>query len=389
MNYTANTPEGTRDLLFAECRDRRRVQDDLNALFRRRSYAEIITPEVEYYDLFIRSGNPMPQEAMLKIIDRSGKIMVMRPDCTTPIARVAATKLGSVPLPQRLYYSQTVFRSGDAHKAASSEIAQCGVELIGASGKKADMEMVAMAVDALRACGLTSFHIELGHVGFFRSLAAGMDMDPSETEQMRRLIEGKNFAALNDLLEPYAGRPACAALRRLSHLFGGAEVLKEGEALAPGSEALCYLRTLYEELKAAGYADYIRFDLGLVHQIDYYTGVVFRGYVEGAGNAVLSGGRYDALVGAFGRPAQATGFAIDVDAVAGCLPSAALPVLESVVHYEDGLLARALAEVDGRAPGSCELSPCRTLESTLKLAREKGACTVLILDENGRREVRL
>lgn len=387
MNYTANTPEGTRDRLFAECRDRRQVQDALTTLFRRRSYAEVITPEVEYYDLFLRSGNPLPQESMLKIIDRSGKIMVMRPDSTTPIARVAATKLKTVPLPQRFYYNQTVFRSGDAHKASSSEIAQCGIELIGASGKKADVEMVAMAVDSLRACGLKQFHIELGHVGFFRTLAAGMDMEPEKIEQMRKLIEGKNFAALGDLLEPYGDKPACAALKRLSRLFGGAEVLEEAEALSMGSEALSYLRTLYVELEAAGYAKFIRFDLGLVHQIDYYTGVVFRGYVEGAGGAVLSGGRYDALVGAFGRPAQATGFAIDVDAVAGCLPSADLPALELVVHYEDGLLARALAEVDERAPGTCELSPCRTLESSLNLAREKGARKVLVLSKKGTREV--
>ena len=175
VNYTVHTPEGTRDRLFAECRERRQVQQALTALFRRRSYAEIITPEVEFYDLFLQSGNPLPQEAMLKIIDRSGKIMVMRPDCTTPIARVAATKLRTVPLPQRLYYDQTVFRSGQEHRGGSSEIAQCGVELIGAGGKKADLEMVALAVDALKAAGLEQFHVELGHVGFFRELTARVD----------------------------------------------------------------------------------------------------------------------------------------------------------------------------------------------------------------------
>ena len=185
MRYTIHTPEGTRDRLFSECRERRQVQSALTWLFQCRGYAEVSTPEVEFYDLFLQSGNPMPQESMLKIIDRSGKIMVMRPDCTTPIARVAATKLKAVPLPQRLYYDQTVFRSGQEHKGGSSEIAQCGVELIGAAGQKADLEMIAMAVDALRACGVERFHIELGHVGFFRDLAGRMDM-PSETvEQMR------------------------------------------------------------------------------------------------------------------------------------------------------------------------------------------------------------
>lgn len=382
MSYNVNTPEGTRDRLFAECRERRQVQQALTGLFRRRSYAEVITPEVEFYDLFLQSGNPMPQEAMLKIIDRSGKIMVMRPDSTTPIARVAATKLRSVALPQRLYYDQTVFRSGREHRGGSSEIAQCGVELIGASGRKADLEMIALAVDCLRESGLEHFHIELGHVGFFRELTARMDMSADAVEQMRALIEGKNFAALGDLLEPYAGQSAAKPLRRLSHLFGGAGVLDEAEALSGGSDALDYLRDVYAELKAAGYERYIRFDLGLVHQIDYYTGVVFRGYVEGAGDAVLSGGRYDKLVEAFGRPAQATGFAVDVDAVASCLPCADLPRLELLIHFGDGELARALGVVDARAPGTAELSPFRALESTLNLAREKGADMVLVL-ENG------
>lgn len=389
MNYTINTPEGTRDRLFAECRDRRRVQSALTAQFRRRGYAEVSTPEVEFYDLFLQSGNPMPQEAMLKLIDRSGKIMVMRPDCTAPIARVAATKLQAMPLPQRLYYDQTVFRSGAEHRGGSSEIAQCGVELIGAAGGKADLEMVALAVDALRSCGVARFHVELGHAGFFRALAGRMDMDGETVEQMRQLIEGKNFAALNDLLEPYQGRSAYAALKRLSRLFGGVEVLDEAEALAGEHETLEYLRSLWTELEAAGYGNYLRFDLGLVHQIDYYTGVVFRGYVEGAGNAVLSGGRYDGLAAAFGRSAPATGFAIDVDAVAACLEADEPPKLEVLVHFGPGQLAQALAAVDSRPAGTCELSPCGALEDSLTLARDKGAVGVLAFEEAGERLVRV
>lgn len=384
---TINTPEGTRDRLFAECRERRQVQGALTALFRQRGYREVITPEVEYYDVFTQSGNPLPQEAMLKIIDRSGKIMVMRPDSTTPIARVAATKLSAVPLPQRLYYEQTVFRSGRAHEGGNSEIAQCGVEMIGAMGTRADLEMVAMAVDALRSCGLERFHVELGHVGFFRSLADRMDMPAQTLEQVRALIEGKNFAALGDLLEPYAAKPACAALNRLPYLFGGLEILDEAEGLAGKNEALDYLRVLYRELEQAGYGACVRFDLGMVHQIDYYTGVVFRGYVEGAGASVLSGGRYDKLVEVFGRRAEATGFAVDVDAVAGCLPAAPMPELELVVHFGPGELARALAAVDARPEGTCELSPCRTLDSTLNLAREKGVGAVLVLEDGNERLV--
>lgn len=389
MTHTIHTPEGTRDRLFAECRDRRSTQTALTDLFRRRGYAEVSTPEVEFYDLFLRSGNPIPQESMLKIIDRSGKIMVMRPDCTTPIARVAATKLKTLPLPQRLYYAETVFRSGDQHRGGSSEIAQCGVELIGAAGRKADLEMIAMAVDALRACGLARFYIELGHAGFFRSLAERMELEEEQVEELRTLIEGKNFAALGDFLEPYQDRPATAALRRLSRLFGGAEVLDEAEALAGENLSIAYLRELYSALRGAGYEKYLRFDLGLVHQIDYYTGVVFRGYVEGAGDAVLSGGRYDGLVGAFGRSAPATGFAIDVDAVAACRPGAEVPRVGTLVHFAESELDRALTAVDGRAAGTCELSPCESLEETISLARSKGARRVLVLEEDGERTVEL
>lgn len=194
MNSIINTPEGTRDRLFAECRDRRKIQTTLTALFQTRGFAEISTPEVEFYDLFIRSGNPIPQESMLKIVDRSGKIMVMRPDCTTPIARVAATKLKAVPLPQRLYYNETVFRSGAAHKGGSSEIAQCGIELLGAGGQEADLEVLSLAVEALQKVSPNGCHIELGHAGLFKALTEELELEAAGAERLRRLIEGKHFA---------------------------------------------------------------------------------------------------------------------------------------------------------------------------------------------------
>lgn len=307
------TPEGTRDRLFAECQRFRGVQRELTQLFHANGYEEISTPEVEYYDLFLQSGNPIPQEAMLKIVDRSGKLMVMRPDCTAPIARVAATKLKTVPLPQRLYYNETVFRSGDANRGGSSEIPQCGIELLGAGGLEADVEAVSMAVAALKAVCPNGFHIELGHAGLFPALADQMEMPPVQVEEMRKLIEGKHFAALDDFLQSYKGKPAYALLSRLSRLFGGVEVLDEAESLVGPRPELRYLRDLFDALSQTGNQDYVRFDLGLVHQIDYYTGVIFRGYAQGAGAPVLSGGRYDNLLGAFGRPAPAVGFAMDVD----------------------------------------------------------------------------
>ena len=286
MKFNINTPEGTRDRLFAECQERRQVQAKLTRLFRQRGFLEVSTPETEFYDLFARSGSAIPQERMIKVGDPSGKFCVMRPDSTTPIARVAATKLKAVAMPQRLYYDQTVYRANPAHNGGSREIPQCGVELIGAKGKKADVEIIVTAIDALRCCGAPKFHVELGHAGYFRELAGRLELEEGKVEEIRSLIEGKNFAALKALLEPYRGNPACAALEQLSRLFGGVEVLGQAEKLAGKTPAVDYLSELYDELSAAGYGPYIRFDLGMVHQIDYYTGVVFRGYVEGAEHAI-------------------------------------------------------------------------------------------------------
>lgn len=388
MQQNVQTPEGTRDRLFGECEERRKIQTALGELFCRRGFGEVCTPEVEFYDLFLRSGNPLPQEQMVKIIDRSGMILVMRPDCTAPIARVHAARLRHIPAPQRLYYDQTVFRSGQQHRGGRSEIAQCGVELLDAQGLRADLEVLALAADALKTCGLERFHIEIGHVGFFRELTAALGLEEGEREIIRDLIENKNFAALADRLAPYHATVPGYALDRLPYLFGGIEVLDEAEGLYAHTSAIAYLRTLYNELSAAGYGSYFRFDLGLVHQIDYYTGLVFRGYAQGAGDAVLSGGRYDRLLAAFGPDTPATGFAVDVDAVAGCLPTVETLPVEGLVHFSSGCLAQALAAID-RGEGKLELSPMDTLEQTRLLAQAKGAEYVLLVEPDGERRVSL
>lgn len=389
MYETIPTPEGTRDRLFGECQDRRKVQSTLRRSFEHRGFREVSTPEVEFYDLFLRSGNPMPQEQMLKIIDRSGKIMVMRPDSTTPIARLAGAKLSGFPMPQRLYYDQTVFRSGLEHKGGRGEIAQCGVELLGASGRRADAEVIALAIDSLKACKLEGFYLEIGHVGFFQDLTKALQLPKDEVEQIRGLIEGKNFAALSDKLIPYAGTLPGCALSRLPYLFGGAEVLDEAEGLYPGNPAITYLRELYQELCDSGYDDRIRFDLGLVHQIEYYSGVIFRGYAPGAADSVLSGGRYDELLGAFGREAAATGFAIDVDAVSGCLKPSETSKIETIIHYNSGCLKRALEALGRFAAGQAELSTQERVEESRVLARAKGATRLLVVTENEVEEVAL
>ena len=318
-NYI-NTPEGTRDRLFAECRDRRELEGRITGVFKRYDYSEVMTPEVEFYDMFAQSGNPLPQEALVKIVDKSGRLLVMRPDNTTPIARAAASRLTLEGRAQRLYYNQSVFRSSDAHNGVESEISQCGIELIGADGIDADVEVLVIAMETLETAGAGDFYIELGHAGLYKALSAELRADRETSEKIRSYIEKKNFAALKELLKSY-DCPAARALDRIGHLYGGAEVLEEAKTLLPSeeTEAIAYLKALYNVLESRGYGDHVRFDLGMVHQIDYYTGVVFRGYVHGAAANVLSGGRYDNLLSFFGADSPATGFAVNTGAVLDAL----------------------------------------------------------------------
>lgn len=326
--FSISTPEGTRDLLFASCKALRQTEAAIRTALEAQGFSEIITPAVEYFDVFHAANPELDQENMLKIIDRSGRICVARPDNTTPIARVAATRLSDTALPVKLYYSQKVFRSVSGDHGHKGEFLQIGAELIGADGLEADRDILSAAFGALRQAGADSFRIELGHAEIYKALIEALGVDEQTAESIRRLIENKSFAALGDALEPYADRSAARALRAMPQLFGGIEVLDEVETLTGNVRvlgAVSYLRRLYAALEKVGCGDRVMIDLGLVHEMDYYTGVMFRGYIGGAGAAILSGGRYNALCAKFGRDLPAGGFGIDVESVADSLLSGAKP----------------------------------------------------------------
>lgn len=320
--YNISTPEGTRDLLFASCRALRSTENAIRETLERKGYSEIITPAVEYYDVFAQANPELDQESMLKIVDKSGRICVARPDNTTPIARIAATRLDDAALPVRLYYSQKVFRSVSGDHGHKGEFLQIGAELIGADGLHADLDILSAAFEALRSTGADNFRIELGHAEIYKALIEALGVDAAAAESIRRLIENKSFAALGDILAPFGSKPEAKALYAMPQLFGGVEVLDEVEVLTGNVRvlgAISYLRRLYKALDEAGFGGMVMIDLGLVHEMDYYTGIMFRGYCGGAGAAILSGGRYNALCAKFGKDMPAGGFGIDVESVAESL----------------------------------------------------------------------
>ena len=384
------TPEGTKDILFEECLARREVSRRLAQVFQMRGYNEVITPGIEYYDVFDAADAAIPQYEMYKSTDNKGRLIVFRPDLTLPIARLTATRLQSMEKPVRLYYNQPVYRNRKDLSGRSDESMQAGIELLGATGLRADIEVIAAAVDALSAC-TERFRFEIGNARFFRLLADELPVSDDRREDIRMTIESKNYAALGDMLDGLEPSLYTEAIRKLPRLFGGAEVFAEAERFCVGhpalSETLNYTRTLYGALAALGLGDRLMVDFGLVQRNDYYTGVVFSAYAEHYGDAILMGGRYDNLLQQFDAPMPAIGFAADVDALAACLAeSAAVPVPDVLVHAHPGAEARAQLRIraltaEGRR---CESSVFETAQAAREYAARRGIPEVVEigLEEN-------
>ena len=342
------TPEGTRDLLFEECLARRDVERKLADAFRHRGYNEVMTSGLEFYDVCDPEVSGIAPESMYKLTDRHGRLMVMRPDSTLPIARLVSTRLQGHQLPLRLFYVQPVWRSNPGLAGLQDENMQAGVELMGADGIRADLEVLTTAVEALSTC-VPDFRLELGHAGFFRALAERLPINDNMREDIRGAIESKNYAALDTMLDALPQSQAVASMRRLPRLFGGEEVFAQAEAVCPAevaNESLAYLHKIYHAVQDLGLGDRVIVDLGLVQRNDYYTGLVFTAYTEGYGDAVMLGGRYNNLLSHFGSPMPATGFAIDVDALTRIALSKgqyAVPAPEVLVFSEKGHTIKALS----------------------------------------------
>lgn len=348
-NYDLITPEGTKDYLFDESIIIRNVENTLVELFKSCGYSEIITPGLEFYDVFNLNSRYFPQENLYKLTDSKGRLIVVRPDITIPIARVVATRLRDAMLPLKLFYNQTVYRTEPALKGRSDEIVQTGIELIGSQLKMADLEVISTAVTALKSFGM-EFSLEIGNIGIFKELVNKLEVTDNVKENIRCLIETKNFPALNDLLDSLGNNSVIYALKKLPALFGGEEVFEKAEEIMPDEnikKILEDLRDIYHDVsRLCGDEGSITVDLGLVNETDYYTDLIIKGYLQGYGDEVLSGGRYDKLISEFGYDVPAIGFAVNVNAVAklieknGIIP--AMPKIDAIVYAENGFEVNAM-----------------------------------------------
>lgn len=380
------TPEGTKDVLFEECIEKRNIQNKLCRTFFERGYNEVITPGIEFYDVFDLENAGVPQTDMYKTADNKGRIVVMRPDITLPVARLTATRLQNAKPPIRLYYNQKIYRNLKDLAGRRNEIAQAGAELIGVGGLRADVELIAMAVEAL-AGSVDDFRIEIGHAAVFKLLADKLPVKEETKEEIRSVIESKNYAQLGEILDNLEPSAYVKAVKRLPRLFGGEEIFDEAREYITDPEVLSvldYLKILYRSLEKLGLGDRIIVDLGLVQRNDYYTGVVFSAYAYGHGDAVLQGGRYDNLLSEFGSPMPAVGFAIDVDALTAISMNINKPILkvpDILVHGDDGYVLEAQKKITEftKAGFRCENSVFLTREEASAYAEEKGIGKVVFV----------
>ena len=313
-----HSPEGVQDCLPQECYLKKEIEQNLRAEFIRHGYSEVETPAFEYYDVFASGVGSYLQESLIKFFDPKGRILVLKPDLTVPIARMFSVHGGEA-IPGRLFYIQNAYSSELSAYGRSSEYTQAGIELIGEKSYGADAEVIALAVRALLTAGLKNFKIDIGQVAFFKALIADENLDEGAVDAIRHQIDHKNMFELENLLASSQIRPeARERLLKLPVLYGGEEVLSEA-AMAGGGPAceaaLENLRNVFGQLCAYGLRDYISIDLGMLHDIGYYSGIIFRGLSPGIGFPVLSGGRYDHLLAEFGSDLPATGFAMGIKRV--------------------------------------------------------------------------
>lgn len=325
-------PPGVRDILPPEAFSRRRLEEKLASLFLSWGYREIIPPSLEYYEQLKGSS---PEEKLYKLIDPSGRILALRPDLTTPIARMVAAHLREEPLPIRLFYFGNAFRYEAQVGVRQREFYQGGVELIGAAGTGADAEMLALAVEALRQAGLTEFQVGIGHVALTDSFLENAGVAPELRLEIKSLIARKDFVGLETRMGALGLNDSLGReVKSILALRGGREVLQKARSLAriPAMvEAIEQLEEVYRSLDALGLAAHVFFDFSLLRDLEYYTGIVFEGYAAGLGYPVGGGGRYDRLLGQFGWAVPAIGFAFGMERLMQAAPQSQEKPIDALV----------------------------------------------------------
>ena len=391
--FLPRIPYGTKDFLPRDARRKRAAENALAGLFARWGYEEVVTPTFEYLETLTVGVSGDLVQSLFKFFDKNNAILALRPDMTTPIARVAATRFRESVPPLRLFYLTNVFRLEQAQAGRQCEFYQAGVELLGAGGPAADAEVVALAVAALLEAGLTNFQVGLGQVEFINGVMAESGLTATEQQRVKQCMVSRDLVGLGEILAGSAlSSDAQRLIREIPLLHGGDKVVSEAYRLVGNDTsraALDNLADIHRLLASYGVERYVTFDLGLIRDFDYYTGMVFEGYTPGLGFPLCGGGRYDNMVAAFGVDCPATGFAMGIERILMALERQGITPPEAIrdayVAWGEGALAAAISEAGRLRRAGCTvemaLEACSRSEAEAAQAA-KGYAKLMYFDGN-------
>lgn len=339
-----HTPEGVRDIYGREYAKKLYVENKVHEIIKGYGYEDIQTPTFEFFDVFSKEIGTTPSKELYKFFDKEGNTLVLRPDFTPSVARCVGKYFMEEKAPIRLSYMGNTFTNTSNLQGKLKEVTQMGVELINDSGVEADAEMISLVIEALKSTGLTRFQVSIGEVEYFKGLCEEAGLDEETELDLRACISGKNYFATEELLnERGVAEPYRSILLKVADMFGNMFSLPEAKAMVknPRSQAAIErLEKLYEVLKLYGVEDYISFDLGMLSKYKYYTGIIFKAYTYGVGNAVVTGGRYNTLLSYFGKEAPAVGFVLVIDDILEALSrqkvEIPLPEKKTQLAYKQG-----------------------------------------------------
>lgn len=320
-----HTPEGVRDIYGREYKKKLSVESRLRESIHLYGYEDIQTPTFEFFDVFSKEIGTTSSKELYKFFDKEGNTLVLRPDFTPSIARCAAKYFCEEKAPLRFSYMGNAFTNTSNLQGKLKEVTQLGAELIGDSSVEADAEMISLVVTALRNVGLERFQVTIGEVEYFKGLCEEAGLNEETELDLRACISGKNYFAAQELLQERKVADAYQSkLLRVADMFGDMCSLAEARDMVKNQRSLravARLERLLTVLEQYGAAEFVSFDLGMLSKYKYYTGMIFKAYTYGVGDAIVKGGRYDKLLHQFGKDAPAVGFVMVVDSILEALSS--------------------------------------------------------------------
>lgn len=395
--YLLHTPEGVRDIYSTECAEKETVQKRIGQVIKLYGYRNIQTPMFEFFDIFSKERGTVEARKMFQFFDREGNTLVLRPDITPSIARCAAKYYMDEDMPIRLSYCGNTFVNDVSYQGRLKENTQMGAELIGDMTSDADAEMLAMLIDSLIQAGLREFQVEIGHIDFFNGLMEEAGLSSEDRRELRALIESKNYFGVEEML---SSRDMPEKLKesivQIPQTFGTIDQLKaarkvtaNGTALAALDrlEKICHILSIY------GLQSYVTFDLGMLGRLGYYTGIIFKAYTYGTGDAVATGGRYDRLLRQFGKDAASIGFAIHIDSLLTAMERQKIQIETDITgtillydreQKEKAIRLAGILRADGTYLQLMKKYHEKSLEDYIALAKRSQVGGVLYLDKSGK-----